>query len=69
MRKTRYNDMLRMQIREHVSILGHKTLSVLVEVANERELVWHTQKWKRKQDQICTSIIVVKKARVTGNQS
>lgn len=44
----RYHDMLRMEIREHVSMSIHNTLSDLVEAARDRELELETQKWKRK---------------------
>lgn len=59
-----YHDMLRTEIREHLSILSDKTLPSLVEAAREIVLELETQQQKRRQDHVHASPTIARKARV-----
>lgn len=63
---TRYQDMLRKDIRKHMSISSHKTLPSLVEASRERDLELETQHRKRRKGQVHASTTTTKKTQVFG---
>ena len=53
MRRTRYHDMLRADIREHVSFAACPTLESMIARAREREIdLEHLRKRKAKMEQV-----------------